>query len=204
MGRAPQPTQLSTSRVNDGQAEADAALYKFEELLRNIFNAEDGLQSDSSVVSVVDGNSLIVEINVSESTPFALAAATQIKLQNQIPKLVKLERFGDVALDDLVRLQRLCERPLASAQTVSLKLDSDFSESDVDDWLQKVELAQLGLLSAGTLMRIMMAQREEKELRSEENIIAIPNALNNVFENCVVQVVECRSQGRTSDLFAMF
>lgn len=204
MGRAPQPTQLSTSRVNDGQAEADAALYKFEELLRNIFNAEDGLQSDSSVVSVVDGNSLIVEINVSESTPFALAAATQIKLQNQIPKLVKLERFGDVALDDLIRLQRLCERPLASAQTVSLKLDSDFSESDVDDWLQKVELAQLGLLSAGTLMRIMMAQREEKELRSEENIIAIPNALNNVFENCVVQVVECRSQGRTSDLFAMF
>jgi cohesin loading factor subunit SCC2 len=194
----------SASRRKNRQDEEDAALSKFQDLLHDIFDAEDQLQLDSSLVNSADSGNLFVRTNVSESSPYAISPAIQFKLQSQVHKLVEYDRFGDVLLDDIIRLQSLCQRPLTATQTLALKPDSDFSDSDIEDWLQKLDLAEHGLVSAGTLIRIMMANRAEKELRSEEDVLAIPNALANVFENCVILVVESRSQGKDSVLFSIF
>jgi len=63
----------------------------------------------------------------------------------------------------------------------------------VEEWLQRIDLAEIGLLAARTLLRIMTAGREEKQLYSEDYLNCMVCALDHVIDTCIVPIVESRS-----------
>jgi cohesin loading factor subunit SCC2 len=178
----------------DQREKADLALQILREYLQDIFEAEDQLQPDT----VVSNN-----IFVTTNEGVRLAPTAQTKVESLLQKSISIGRFSHVPLEDLLRLQRLCEAPIKDAEVLDLKVDDTMGESEVDSLMQQIAVMELGLKSARTSLRLMAGGREDKQLYSEEVIQAALNAFKSAMENCVVPVVEMRNSGSAAALFKL-
>ena len=118
-------------------------------------------------------------------------------------KIISLGRFSQVPAEDLIRLQRLLDGSIRAAGTINLRLDESWNESDLIEYLGNLHVANIGLRSARTALRIMGGGREDKQLYSEELIQAAVASLNNVLDSCIVPTVELRASGSTANIFKL-
>jgi cohesin loading factor subunit SCC2 len=160
--------------------------------LQEIFEAENQFQPDNTAM-----NSLFA----TTSDGISLTVTTQTKVEILLQKIISVGRYSQAPLDDLLRLQKLCEGALRGAETVDVKVDEGMGESEVSAWLEQISIAELGLKAARTSLRLMSGGREDKQLYSEDVIQAALNAFKNVTENCIVPIVEMRSSGSSAALF---
>lgn len=82
---------------------------------------------------------------------------------------------------------------MSSTSSLQLAIGSDWSEDDIQFWLHKVESAGFGLLAARTMLRVMNAGRQEKELQSEDHVRVVLDSLKNVIDTAIIPIVEERS-----------
>ncbi|KAH0560003.1 hypothetical protein GP486_003475 [Trichoglossum hirsutum] len=185
----------------DQRAKATASLKYLQELIGSIFEAEDELQPDSSGAISGRASKMFIYGSLGEGEQPMLAASVQSKLESSIQKVTSVGRFADVPVDDLSRLQKLCEGALRAAEPADLKLEESWDDSEVQSWLQRVDIADCGLKAARTLLRIMTGGRSEKQLYSEDTLQSILSMLKNVLDSCVIPVVESRGTGSNSEVF---
>ncbi len=105
-------------------------------------------------------------------------------------------------MEDLLRVQKLSDGALRAAETVNLKFEADWAQSDIEQWLSRINIMELGLKSARTCLRMMVGGREEKQIYSEETLQTILNVLKNVIDDCIAPIVELRSNSAIFKLFA--
>lgn len=178
----------------DQREKADLALQALREYLLDIFEAEDQLQPDT-----------VVSTNIFTTTNegVRLAGVAQAKTESLLQKTISMGRFAQVSLEDLLRLQRLCETPIKDAELLDMKVDDAMGESEVESLLQQIAVMDLGLRSARTSLRLMAGGREDKQLYSEDVIQSALNAFKSAMENCIVPIVEMRSSGSSATLFKL-
>ncbi len=182
------------SRTVDQREKADTAFRSLREYLQEIFEAEDQLQPDS-----IASNHFFT--NTSDGTSLTIAAQT--KVESLLQKIISVGRFSQAPLEDLLRLQKMCEPALKDAETVDVKVDDSMGEFGVGAWLQQVSTAELGIKAARTSLRLMTGGREDRQLYSEDVIQSALNAFKNVTETCIVPIVEMRSSGSSATLFKL-
>ncbi|KAL1962910.1 hypothetical protein VTN77DRAFT_9088 [Rasamsonia byssochlamydoides] len=191
-------------RLKDQKEEADAAVLKLQDLLHEIFEAEDRLEPDTSSMTVVqESNAMFRVANALEVHGPILGPESHSRLQKSIQKVAGFERLHDIPSEYLARIQKLCEGPILSAQALDLKLDDASNDTETQDWLRKLEDMHNVLLAIGTLLHTMSGRRSEKDLCPEELIQAVPNALNQVFDHCIIPAVEARPSDKESRLFEL-
>jgi cohesin loading factor subunit SCC2 len=178
----------------DQREKADLAFRSLRDQLQDIFEAEDQLHSDTGASNA---------FFTTTSDGISLSAPTQTKVENLLQKIVSFGRFPQVAVDDLIRLQKLSESALKDAETIDVKIEEGMGESEVDAWLHNVSGADLGLKAARTSLRMMSGGREDKQLYSEDVTQAALNVFKNVMESCIIPIVELRSSGTTANLFQL-
>jgi cohesin loading factor subunit SCC2 len=178
----------------DQREKADAAARNLREFLQEIFESEDQIQPDHFM-----GNHYFTTTN----DGISLTTTAQTKVESLLQKIISAGRFSQAPLDELLRLQKLSEGALRDAENVDVKVDDSMGESEVDAWLQQVDIAELGLKAARTALRLMSGGREDKQLYSEDVIQAALNSFKNVVENCIVPVVEMRASGSESTTFKL-
>ncbi|KAI9724135.1 MAG: hypothetical protein M1812_000854 [Candelaria pacifica] len=186
----------------DQREKADTALRSLRELISSIFEAEDQLQPDTSGAVSANAAKFFANAYPGDDEVPILLGVIQSKLETCLQKVATLNRFDDLPIEHLLRLQKLCEGALKSAEAVNLRLEDGHSDDDVEHWLQNVGVAETGLRSSRTLLRTMIAGREEKQLYSEEILQTTLNMYTNILENCIIPVVECRNSERSSKLFS--
>lgn len=179
----------------DQREKADMALQSLREYLQDIFEAEDQLQSDPAA-----SNNMFMTTNEG----VRLTAIAQTKAESLLQKTIAIGRFSHVSLEDLLRLQRLCEAPIKDAEALDMKVDETMGESEVDSLLQQIAIMELGLRSARTSLRLMAGGREDKQLYSEDVIQAALNAFKSAMEHCIIPIVEMRGSGSSAALFKLF
>ena len=177
----------------DQREKADAALKGFQDYLQDIFEAQDQLSQD---VGVSDN------FFISTADGVTLNSNAHSKIDTHLQKVIENGRFSQVPLDDLIRLQKLCENAVNDAVHVSVRIDDGMSDSEVEALVEQMTIAELGLKSARTSLRFMLGGREESHLYSEEVIQAALDTFKNVMETCLIPVVEMRSSGSSSSSFA--
>lgn len=182
------------SLTSDQREKADAALKTFSDYIQDLFEADDQVQQGSSIpenflVATTDGTSL--------------STTAQSKVETHLQKLISVGRFSHVPLDDLLRLQKLCDNALKDSETVDVRVKQDMGEEEVESVIQQMGTAELGIKSARTALKLMAGDREEKSLYSEDIIQTAINALKNVMSTCIVPVVEMRSSGSSAALFKL-
>ena len=189
-------------RVDDQKHKSDECLQTLQDLIGDIFGAEDQLQPDTSgVISIEASKYFVVGDDNEQRNEATLAPWVHKSLEACLQKVISSRRFAELPVEDLIRLQKLCEAAISSAESTDLTIVYDGSDIDVEDWIRRLGVAEAGLKSARTLFRIMVGGREEKQLYSEDLLQIVLNVLKSVIDSCIVPIVEARSTGPSSNTF---
>ncbi|KAK2806187.1 hypothetical protein FQN50_005910 [Emmonsiellopsis sp. PD_5] len=196
--------KLAELRMKDQKEEADAALVKLQELLQEIFEAEDQLEPDTSSNEAQISSKLFRPPKATDDLGPVLESETHTLLQKAMQKVTGFGRLRDIPTEYLNRIQKICESPIISAQTSELKLEHTLSDDEADTWLRRLDDMRNALLAINTLLHTMSGEVTVKDLCPEDLIQAIPSVLNHVFDDCIIPAVESRPSGRDAELFTFF
>ncbi|KAI9745699.1 MAG: Sister chromatid cohesion protein 2 [Claussenomyces sp. TS43310] len=188
-------TQEFLDTGSDQREKANIAFRNLQTFLQDIFEAEDQYHSNGVANA---------EIFTSTGETPSLTSAVHTRVEGLLQKSMSFGNFSQAPLDDLIRLQKLCEGSLRTIETMDVRIDTSWESADVEAWLKKLPLLETGLRSGRTALRLMAGGRDEKQLYSEEIIQLSLNALKNVIDGATVPIVEMRSSGSTSTLFKLF
>lgn len=196
---------MTAVRLKDQKAEADDALLKLQDLLHEIFEAEDQIEPGVSVAPTPQTpNPIFVNARALEVHGVVLSSDAHNRLQKAIRKVAGFDRLQDIPSDYLNRVQKLCEKPIVASQVPDLHLNDPSSEAEAQEWTDKVEDVLNAFLAIGTLLQTMSGRQTERNLCPEDLIEAIPNVLNQAFDHCIIPAVESRSGGKDSEYFAFY
>ena len=190
-----------TTKTIDQRSISDDASRVLQELVQEILEADDQSDLALSGIKLSEISKFFVPVGDGDQMLFTLAPATQVKLETSMQKAIALGRFGDVPVDHLSRLQKICQVTLTSAETVEIHIETGWNEDDALQWAQKIEVAYAGLRSARIIVRTMVGGREEKQLCSEELLQSVLDMIKRTLDSCVIPVVESRATGSTSELY---
>ncbi|KAI9797426.1 MAG: Sister chromatid cohesion protein 2 [Piccolia ochrophora] len=188
-------------RSYDQREKAEASLRALQELLADIFTSEDQLQPDTSGAVSDSAAKYFISTVLSEGEIPTLAPTVQGKLDAAIEKVISSGKFRDISVEELVRVQKLCEGALKTAEAVDAKLDNGWNEAEAESWLQQLDVLDAGLKSGRTLLRIMSGGREDKQLYPEELLRSALAVLKVALDSCVVPVTELRNVGSGAESF---
>jgi len=172
----------------DQLKKGNAAVTELQTLLDEIFAADDVFDPDAGY-----STGLLTVAETDDGRVPMLHPTTQQKLDGAVINVVKCSRLDDIQVVDLVRIQKLNERAVSTASCLQLEIGDDWSQDDIQFWLLKMEQADAGLLATRTLLRIMTAGRQEKELQSEDHVRTVLDLLKTVVDTAIIPVVEERS-----------
>ncbi|KAK8052142.1 AT hook domain-containing protein [Apiospora rasikravindrae] len=143
---------------------ANNALKALQRCLREVFEAEDKLESGHNTwVTMVDQQA-------------TLTIAAFDRVQKCLLKTQDLNCFRLVPVEELQRLQSLCDGALRHAEGLDCKID--------ESW---------GRLMLETAFTVMCGAREEKQLYSEDLIQLGLDLFKNVMEGIIIPIVEMRA-----------
>lgn len=174
----------------DQRQKGDLAVQNLQNLLLDVFEAEDQLQSGVSEFGPEHASAIFATHADGDGSMPRLQSDIQAKLESCIYKVVSNGRLYDVEVENLIRIQRLCEGPVAGVEKIPLRIGEDWSEQDVEEWLLNLGAAESGLVAARALMRIMSGGAQLKELQSEDSLRETLEALKAVIEGCIVPIVQ--------------
>jgi len=188
--------------VSSRKEKDDRLLISFENQLLEIFEAQDRLALDTSTTATNHDLTVFDFNDEDEDSEPRLSVATHEKLQATLNRLVSSARLSDASSEHLRRLQVLCEPAIEAAQTVNLRIEPDSTE-DIKGWLTRLHKAESGVASACTFIYISLGNSQKEELVNLEVLQWLPNILVNIFENCLIPIVEARIEGQDSHLFQL-
>ena len=199
-----QEDPMEAIRIRDQREMADIALMKLQNLLQEVFEAEDQLQPDTSTEQVSSSNKFFRMTELNDGRSPVLLSESHSLLQKSLRAVSVFDRLYDIPTEYISRLQKLCEAPILYAPSIELALESVPSDSETESWLRRLRDVHNCLLSISTLLQTMSGSKNVKDLCPEDTVRSIPVALNHVFDNCIIPAVECRVNGKSSALFHFF
>ncbi|TKA33553.1 hypothetical protein B0A50_00388 [Salinomyces thailandicus] len=196
----PTPTRMTDGNVVNGyrsvsvdqKHKGDLAVQSLQSILHEIFEAEDNMQPDTSGAVSSSTDSIFALRATDDGSVPVLQADWQARLDLSVQKVVANGRLESIDNDSLVRTQRLCEAAVHAVESSRLRVDEYWSEPDVMEWVERLAVAERGLVAARTLLRIMAAGSHIKELQSEDFLKAVLETLTTVTDECIVPTVEDR------------
>ncbi|TKA67692.1 hypothetical protein B0A49_06189 [Cryomyces minteri] len=188
----------------DQREKADAALRYCQDLIAEIFEAEDRLQSDTSGAVTADAADFFISGIVGERELPLLTRGIQHRLERAIHKAISASRFNAIPVEHLGRVQRLCEGAVTAADGISLGVVGGWTEDDLEKWVNRIASVENGLQASRILLRIMTAGREEKQLYSEDLLQTVMNTVKHVVDSCLVPIAEARNIGQDTESFGIY
>lgn len=187
--------------TKDQRAIANEALHRLQELIQDIFEADDQSQPDISGMISAEAGQFFVSAHYEEREINTLAPAIHIKLEAALQKVISLGKYDEIPIDHLCRLQSLCQGGLASAESSDIHAELTSGLEDDSKWIQGIEALDSGLRATRTILRIMIGGRQEKEIYSEELLQNVLGVVEKVLDSSIIPVVEARSTGPGSAVF---
>ena len=195
------PHNQGADKTKDPKVVSNTALGFLQEILTEIFEAENNLYIDGLEAGSVGTSNIFISCDGIEGLALTLAPATHVKIEPALNKAIALGRYGGISIDHLSRLQRLCEGAINSANTIDISIETAPNDENTSRWLDNAISIETGLRSARTVLRTMIGGREEKQIYPEELLQKILDLLRKVTDSCIIPVVEARVAGSHSEVF---
>lgn len=183
----------------DPQEKSKKDLEQLTNLLETIFKAEE-----HNVTDEASGQSIFTQEEVSDSHVQVLTSPLQQRLDFALRKVISGSRITDIPIDQLVRIHGICSPSVKVTEYISLAVGQDWNETDIQEWLRRIDSAARGLYAGKTIIRIMATALDDKQIYSEENTSFVLKALRKILEYTIIPVTEARSSGANSESFAFF
>jgi cohesin loading factor subunit SCC2 len=176
----------------DHRKRADVAFDELRRVFQDIFEAEANVDAQSTM------NPLVVMTIDQEPT---LTPSAHKRVQQVLRKAIELRCIMHAPLDDLIRMQKLCDGALRQANNLDMKLDDSFGEVEIETWAHMLPDVDIGLKAARTAVQMMDSGRQDRQLFSEDVIQSAVDIFRKVLDGIVVPVAELRSSGPTESTF---
>ena len=193
--------QSLSAPSKDQRALSDAALATFQELTSDIFETENDSQLQVTGNSLSTKEPYFVQLEGDDGTSLTLTPAINVKLESCLQKVISLGRFKDVPVNQLCKIQGLCEGALVAADVLDIRIESGWGNDEISGWLERAESIDGSLRSARTVLRIMAGGRDEKQIYSEELLQKVLSLLYKVMDTCVSPIVESRTSEKEHSVF---
>ena len=190
-------------RIRDQRVVADQATDDFRTLLQSVFYAEEQTTGEASAAPSTDVSSYFTWVHHEGGEIRALATDKLVKLDSLSQKVTANGRLSDIPIHDLCRLQKLCAGDLMIVQSLELSINGICNNDDFSAWLQRAGLAESALRSARIIFRIMIGINGEKKVCSEEVLQHLVSVLNQIFNSCIIPVVEARPKDYGADFLKL-
>ncbi|KAL8898127.1 MAG: hypothetical protein Q9192_002245 [Flavoplaca navasiana] len=194
---------ISHDKIRDQRAVADQASDDLRTLLQGIFDAEEQITEETSALPSAEALPYFTWIHHGGAEIRALATDKLVKLDLSLQKVTTTGKLGDIPIDDLCRLQKLCTKDLMIVQSSELSIDTTWNNDDFSAWLQQAGLAESALRSARIILRTMIGLKGEKRVCSEEILQHVVGVLNQIFNQCIIPVVEARPRDAGAEFFEL-
>ncbi|KAI5289888.1 Sister chromatid cohesion protein 2 [Ascosphaera aggregata] len=181
--------KLASLHVKDHRQEIDAALVTLQDLLYEIFEAEDEIEINAL------GEPGKPPSNIFIPASKILSSETHHKLHRAIERVNGYKRLRDIPKDYLRRLQKLCEVPILNSQAEDLTIEQLISNPD------RLSDVHNGLMATCTFLRSMSGEHVPHDLCPEDMIQQIPHILTSVFDGCIIPVIEARPGDKAAALW---
>jgi len=176
----------------DLRQRSDAAYHELKIFLQDAFQADNHAQHTQS-----DNNLICLTLDNETS----LSSQSQLRAQFLLSRAINLNCFSSAPLDDLLRLQRLCDSALKQVESVDFKIEVSWNASDAEQWLQQLPTLELAIRAARTSLMMMCGGREDKQLYSENTIERCLSLFKGVTDGIVIPIAELRGSGNAAELF---
>lgn len=167
---------------SDQKEKSKAASYSLLRCFAEIFEAED------HVVATQSGTHPLVFLNCHQEP--AMTAVAHQKVQPLLQNAISLGCFKSMPTGHLLRIQRLSDGALKHVQDHDIKVDEAWNDTDVENWAQHLQYVDTALRAARTVLRIMAAGREDKQLYSEDLIHGCLSLFRDVADGIIVPLTE--------------
>ncbi|KAI5305304.1 hypothetical protein KEM56_004765 [Ascosphaera pollenicola] len=182
--------KLASLHAKDQKEEIDAALVALQDLLYEVFEAEDEIEIDAL------GQPGKSSSNVFIPASKILSSETHHRLHKAIERVAGYKRLKDIPKDYLRRLQKLCETPILNSQAEDLASDALIADPE------RLSGVHNGLMATCTFLHTMSGEHVPHDLCPEDIVQQIPRLLNAAFDGCIIPVVEARPGDRDAALWA--
>lgn len=183
--------QKSYTPANELRDQSDVVLFGFGDLVREVLEAEDGLELGPSAHLSYETQKYFSNLGI-DTTANILAPDMQNRLERALTMVIDAGRFRDVAYDHIIRLHKLCAGPLTFGSGTSLVFPRSTDEDLQDAWVTSVQFAETSFRASRMLLKMMNAAHNEKHSFSEETLQLVLNHLRQVFETCLIPAAEWR------------
>lgn len=166
----------------DQKQKADNAFHSLRRCFLDIFDAEDNVAATQS------GSNPLIFLNAQQEP--AMTTAAHQKVQPLLQNTMTLGCFAHVPAEELLRIQRLSDAAMKQVQDQDIRVDEAWSGIDAQSWAQQLPDVDNALRSARTVLRIMSAGREDKQLYSEDLIQDCLRLFRDVSDGIIVPLAE--------------
>ncbi|KAK0619825.1 putative SCC2 protein [Immersiella caudata] len=177
----------------DMRQRSDAAFHDLKVFLQHVQHAEQIYNPQTE-----SGSEYIILTLENETT---LSSQAQTKAQTLLNKAINLNCFESAPLDDLLRLQRLCDNALKQLESLDYKVEASWAAADGEHWLRQLPSLQTTILAARTSLRMMCGGRKDKQLYSDNVIERCLDLIKGITDGIVIPIAELRSSGDGAELF---
>ncbi|KAF2201733.1 hypothetical protein GQ43DRAFT_393566 [Delitschia confertaspora ATCC 74209] len=171
---------------------ADTAGRNLTNLVKVFVDAREDAESSEYFETCIAGDS---EFQV-------LERSQQNRLETALKNVINSGRFADIPVQQILAIQSLCEASITAVGQLSLSIWSGWADSDTEEWRSRLDAAENGLRACRLVLRTMTADRDEKQICSEELVQAIVNAVKHTLDTCLVPIVEARPSSH-QDIFRL-
>ncbi|KAF2148960.1 hypothetical protein K461DRAFT_271547 [Myriangium duriaei CBS 260.36] len=185
-----------TSAAADHRQKATGAIERFSTLISDIFEAEIDFESGEE-----QAKQFFTTADTSDGALTILQPEIQFRLDKTTTSLSRFKAVSSIPVDDLSRVQKLCSITIRASLDKYLGIGSGWDNEDVQEWIDKLGLADQAFVAARTILRVMNSGIEEKQLFSEEILTTLLDFVKHTVDSCVITTVEMRPSGEGDDAF---
>ena len=169
--------------ITSNQAQiADTAVRNLHNIVKSLSEGKEDAENSDFFETCIAGD---LEFQVLEQS-------IQNRLETAIKNVINSGRFPSLPVKEVLKIQSLCEASIASVSQQSLTIWAGWTESDTDEWRSRLIAAENGLRACRLVLRTMTAERDEKQICSEELVQIIVSAVKHTLDSCLVPIVEAR------------
>lgn len=140
-------------------------------------------------------------VNLNSDHEPAITGDEHKKLYGAIQKVMSLNRFDQVPVEDLSDILRLSETSLKDAMSLDVQIDKEWDEESVSSWVQKIPKIDAAVKASRTSLRILTGGREDRQLYSESIIENSIKVFQRVVDDIIIPLVEYRNSGPSGNVF---
>ncbi|KAK9459774.1 sister chromatid cohesion C-terminus-domain-containing protein [Lipomyces oligophaga] len=171
---------------------AHSSIQDLESLIELIFEADDDREIDTSGKAARNTTVWVVD---SPGEASVLANDIFVRLEGMIRRAIQAGAYSQIALDDILRLQRIMLRSVRKSSKSCFISRQSFDDEPDEVVFQQLALLDNGLKAAKTIIRTMHGSREEKQICSEDVAKEVIDYVCLVMENVIIPLFAPVSTG---------